>query len=159
MFYDLNLPFVMASSRIFRETVSKIAACHTNFQPPSYDQIRTTLRRERVDQVKHSLASLHYVWDTYGCSIMADGWTDRRRRPLINVVVSSCYGSMFLRAVDASECGRVHTADYIYGIIRGAIEEVGAHRVVQVCLLFVYSFKLLSFMFEFTVLCLLTTVV
>ena len=90
---------------------------------------------------------------------MADGWTDRRRRPLINIVVSSYYGSMFLRVVDASKKGRVHTADYIYGIIREAIEEVGAHRVVQVCLFFVYSFKLLSSMFEFTVLCLLTTVV
>lgn len=38
---------------------------------------------------------------TYGCSLMADGWRDRNRRALINFLVKTPRGSMFVELVDA----------------------------------------------------------
>ncbi|RDX81694.1 hypothetical protein CR513_37594, partial [Mucuna pruriens] len=39
----------------------------------------------------------------YGCSIMLDGWTDRKIRMLINFLVNYSLGTMFVKSIDASE--------------------------------------------------------
>lgn len=65
-----------------------------------------------------------------GCSIIMDGWTDIRQRPLINIIVTCLVGSYFLRAID---CSRKHKdVEFQFHILRDAIEEVGAANVVQV---------------------------
>jgi hypothetical protein len=42
------------------------------------------------------------AWSQYGCTLMSDGWTDRRGRHLINFLVNSPKGTFFLESVDAS---------------------------------------------------------
>ena len=71
-------------------------------------------------------------WKTYGCTIVSDGWTDTRNRPIINVMASSMYGSVFLKSVDTS--GHVKTGEYIFNILKDVILEVGPLNVVQVCM-------------------------
>ncbi|KAL9684410.1 hypothetical protein QQ045_021846 [Rhodiola kirilowii] len=41
-------------------------------------------------------------WKLYGCTIMSDGWTDKRGRHLINFLVNSQDGTFFLSSVDVS---------------------------------------------------------
>ena len=54
------------------------------------------------------------------------GWSDTRNRPIINVLASSMFGSVFLRSVD--------TGEYIFNILKATILEIGPTNVVQVCM-------------------------
>jgi hypothetical protein len=69
-------------------------------------------------------------WTSTGVSIIFDGWTDTKQRPLINVIASSSTGAMFLRAEDCS--GEVKDSKFIADILIYVIEQVGPANVVQV---------------------------
>nr|KAJ0187801.1 hypothetical protein LSAT_V11C900463330 [Lactuca sativa] len=67
---------------------------------------------------------------TYGCSLMANGWRDRKGRALINFLVNTPRGSMFLESVDASSYS--HTSDNLFILFDHFIKQVGPRDVVQV---------------------------
>ncbi len=46
-----------------------------------------------------------------GCTIMTNGWTDKRGRSLMNLCVNSEMGTIFLRAIDGS--ADTHTAEHV----------------------------------------------
>jgi hypothetical protein len=61
-----------------------------------------------------------------------DGWSDMKKSSIINILVSSCKGTMFLDVIDIFELvGQPMTIEYIYGLIKNAIEIVGPENVVQ----------------------------
>ena len=66
----------------------------------------------------------------YGCTLMSDGWTDKRGRHLINFLVNSPAGTYFLESVDASS--EVHDAFMLADLLEAKIEEIGEDKVVQV---------------------------
>ncbi|XP_026433315.1 uncharacterized protein LOC113330701 [Papaver somniferum] len=68
-------------------------------------------------------------WKRFGCSIMSDGWTDGKKRHLINFLVNCPKGSVFLKSVDASD--RTNDADFIHKLVKEVIADVGAENVVQ----------------------------
>ncbi|XP_073022703.1 uncharacterized protein [Primulina eburnea] len=61
---------------------------------------------------------------------MSDGWTDRKHRTLINFLVNSPKGTMFLEYVDAS--AHVKTGTLLYELLDRFVERVGEQNVVQV---------------------------
>lgn len=69
---------------------------------------------------------------SYGCSILSDGWTDTRRRSVVNILVSCPLGTVFLRGVDATRAGGAITAEFIYEAVISVVQEIGAEHVVQV---------------------------
>lgn len=73
---------------------------------------------------------MRQTWLRFGCSIVMDGWTDIRKRPLINIIVTSSEGPFFLKAVDCS--GKRKDASFQFELLREAIEDVGPDSVVQV---------------------------
>jgi hypothetical protein len=62
---------------------------------------------------------------------MIDGWSDMKQRNIINILVSSCRGTTFLRSY-VKLLGALITIDYIHGHIKQAIMDVGLTNVVQV---------------------------
>ncbi|XP_026396261.1 uncharacterized protein LOC113290888 [Papaver somniferum] len=68
-------------------------------------------------------------WKRYGCSIMSDGWTDGKKRHLINFLVNCPKGSVFLKSVDASD--RTNDVDFIRELVKEVINDVGKENVVQ----------------------------
>ena len=76
------------------------------------------------------LASVRASWSSFGVSIVSDGWTDTRRRPLINIIAISPKGAMFLKAQDC--LGEVKDAQFIVDILIKSIEQIGPSKVVQV---------------------------
>ena len=70
------------------------------------------------------------TWKRKRVSICSDGWSDRQRRPLINIMATSIGGPIFVKAIDAS--GNIKSMDYIAGIFLECIEEIGAANVVQI---------------------------
>jgi hypothetical protein len=70
------------------------------------------------------------IWKKTGCTTMSDGWTDKRRRTILNFLVNSPKGTVFLKSVDASHITK--TADKIFEMIDQVVEEVGEENVVQI---------------------------
>lgn len=62
--------------------------------------------------------------------IVSDGWSDAQRRPLLNFLVVTEDGPMFLRAINTE--GISKTKEYIAEKMLAVIDEVGAQNVVQV---------------------------
>ena len=59
---------------------------------------------------------------------MSDGWTDRKERSLVNFLVNSSRGTMFMKSIDASSM--VKTGDKLFEL-NSWVEEVGEANVVQ----------------------------
>ena len=66
------------------------------------------------------------------CALPIYGWSDIRRRNVYNVLISSCKGTMFWKAIDASIAGLTITGEFIWSHIKTVIEEIGPQHVVQV---------------------------
>ena len=63
-------------------------------------------------------------------SIVSDGWSNPQRRPLINIMVVSNGGPVFIKAIDGS--GEFKDKHYIAGVLKDAIKEIGHEKIVQV---------------------------
>ena len=61
---------------------------------------------------------------------MADGWTDRRNRTLINFLVNSPKGTMFIESIDASSY--VKDGKKMFELLDNFVDRIGEANVVQV---------------------------
>ncbi|WVZ50320.1 hypothetical protein U9M48_001585 [Paspalum notatum var. saurae] len=80
--------------------------------------------------IESLLDSTKSTWPERGVTICSDGWSDPRRRPIINFIAVFEKASIFLRADNCE--GQVKTKEYIAEKLRGIIEEVGRQNVVQI---------------------------
>ncbi|KAM0927376.1 hypothetical protein ACQ4PT_002845 [Festuca glaucescens] len=131
-FYECGIPFNVASSRQFQIAIEASCQCGSGYKPPSPSpyQLREPLLRDCVKETKLLRAKHETAWKQYGCTLMSDGWSDRRGRHLINFLVNSPAGTYFLESVDASiEC---QDARMIADLLEKRIEDVGKENVVQV---------------------------
>ncbi|XP_057838522.2 uncharacterized protein LOC131048545 [Cryptomeria japonica] len=110
--------------------VDAIAICGAGFKAPSDSEISGPILIELVADVKATLEEHREIWKKKGCTIMTDGWTDRRNRTLLNFLVSSAGGTMFIKSIDASAHSK--NATYLCEVIEEVIYEVGEENVVQV---------------------------
>ena len=69
-------------------------------------------------------------WNTYGCTIMCDGWTGPTKLRIINFMVYCKGSTIFLKSVDASK--NIKDNKYIYGLLKDVIKEVDEANVVQI---------------------------
>ena len=100
------------------------------FKGPNYEKLRIVLLKKEGLLIEDVLRPIQNSWANSGVSIISDGWTDTRRRPLINIIASSPVGAMFLRAEDCS--GELKDSHFIADVLISAIEQVGPDKVVQV---------------------------
>ena len=61
---------------------------------------------------------------------MADGWTDRRNRTLINFLVNSPKGTMFIESIDASSY--VKDGKKMFELFDNFVDRIGEANVGQV---------------------------
>ncbi|KAF1868263.1 hypothetical protein Lal_00018783 [Lupinus albus] len=118
-------------------TVSTVPKCH--FSPkrdnsrsgenPPIQQI-VCLRRESKRKKIKSMQEHEDEWKKVGSTIMTDGWTDKRRKAILNFLVQSPKGTIFLRSIDASHIAK--TDGRIFKMIDEVVEEIGEDNVVQV---------------------------
>jgi len=98
--------------------------------PPSVDRLRTTILEREKQLCRDGLASFQEFLQLIGATITNDGWSDVRRRLLLNLLVVFPKGEMFLKAVDTG--GETKDVAYIAGQLIDCIREVGADSVIQV---------------------------
>ncbi|CAN1841198.1 hypothetical protein LINPERHAP1_LOCUS36385 [Linum perenne] len=112
-------------------TMFELAARHgPGFKPPSYHEIRETLLKEELEEVEAKLSIFRNEWTKVGCSIMSDGWTDRKRRSICNFLVNSPKGTVFIESLDTSHYSK--NTQKVFEMLDDVVEKVGEENVIQV---------------------------
>ncbi|XP_042389488.1 uncharacterized protein LOC121981164 isoform X1 [Zingiber officinale] len=129
--YDAAIPFNAVNYSSFKKMLDLVGQYGIGLKGPSYHEVRVPFLKKAVDSVTNDyIKSCETEWAKYGCSLMADEWTDKRHRTLINFLVNSPKGSVFIEYVDASDYAK--TGEKIFQLLDRFVERVGETNVVQV---------------------------
>jgi hypothetical protein len=83
--------------------VQAINGAPKGYRSPRYDKTRTLgLDSERA-KIQGALGKFKNEWNLNGVSIVSDGWTNVKGKPLINILGVSKSGVIFLSAHDYSD--------------------------------------------------------
>ncbi|XP_058785191.1 uncharacterized protein LOC131660077 [Vicia villosa] len=129
-FIDASIPFNAANSPYFQPAVDALCCMGAGYKDPTMHALRGNLLNKWVDDVKIQIEQYRSTWKDTGCTLMADGWTDRCRRTLINFLVYCPKGTIFIKSVDAS--GASKTAETLFKLFKEVVLYVGQENVVQV---------------------------
>ncbi|GLJ41784.1 hypothetical protein SUGI_0864810 [Cryptomeria japonica] len=130
LFYTSSIPFNVARSPHFPNTVHKIVELGKGYTPRGSEAIKTTLLQSSKGRVTEKLVDVKATWKETGCTKFSDGWSDMCQSPLINVLASCLDAIVFLKVIDTMNHKK--TSKYIFQILEEAILEVGVENVVQV---------------------------
>lgn len=128
-FYHDYIPFNAARSEYFKVMVKKIGEYGPNYVAPSYESLRTTLLDKEKRIVERATEVTKQHWETYGVTLIADGWSDTRKRSIHGLVAYSRGEMYFVEAHDASDIGK--SAEALAGEWTSAIEIIGPQNVVS----------------------------
>jgi hypothetical protein len=67
-----------------------------SYKGPNFHSLRGYYLAKAVDEVKIFVKSYRETWKKTSCILMADGWTDQKRRTLISFLVYCPKGIVFL---------------------------------------------------------------
>ncbi|KAI3520133.1 hypothetical protein L1887_09357 [Cichorium endivia] len=98
--------------------------------PPSYHEIRHPLLKKEVDYTRALLEDYKTEWKKTGCTLMSDGWSDRKNRSICNFLVNSPKGTIFLASVDTSDI--IKTKERVFEMLDAFVQNIGEENVVQV---------------------------
>ncbi|XP_073268810.1 uncharacterized protein [Populus alba] len=129
-FYTSAIPFNCVKNPEFVKALELVAKHGPGFKPPSYHDIREKYLKQEIDHTINLLEEYKVEWKKTGCSIMSDGWTDKKRRSICNFLVNSPKGTIFLSSVDTSNISK--TADKVFEMLDAIVERIGEENVVQV---------------------------
>ncbi|XP_019237352.1 PREDICTED: uncharacterized protein LOC109217548 [Nicotiana attenuata] len=99
-------------------------------KPPTYYEVRGSYLKKEVEEVNKIVEEHKVEWNKFGCSIMMDKWTARNGKMIINILVNSPKGSLFLESVDASDSSTDSTK--MFSLFKSTIDSIGAENIVQV---------------------------
>ncbi|XP_028803194.1 uncharacterized protein LOC114758322 [Neltuma alba] len=128
--YSNALPFNLVRSPLFIQMLKSVGEYGRGLKPPSYHEVRVSHLKKAVDKIQESLVKYKREWEKWGCTLMCDGWTDRKGRSLANFLVNSPGGTVFLKSVDTSSV--IKDAKQMFELLDNIVEEIGEDNVVQV---------------------------
>lgn len=128
--YDAGIPFNAVNYESFGPMIEAIGQYGPGMKPPTYHEVRVTQLKKEVKHTEDLMKNHKEDCAKYGCSIMADGWTDKRGRTLINFLVNCPRGTMFVESVDASSYSK--DGQKLFELLDKFVEKVGKENVVQV---------------------------
>ncbi|XP_050947036.1 uncharacterized protein LOC127151431 [Cucumis melo] len=110
--------------------IESIGQFGPGLKPPTYHELRVPCLKKKLEATNELMSSHKAEWAKVGCTVMADGWTDRRNRTLINFLVNSPKGTMFIESIDASSY--VKDGKKMFELLDNFVERIGEANVVQV---------------------------
>lgn len=125
-----GIPFNVLRNPHFLEMISALRKAPAGYKAPSSGKGRNVLLDECVRDIEKDLTPFKDTWYSQGISIVFDGWTNVKHRPLINVLAVNIRGSMFMYAEDFS--GVEKTGKAIVEFLCKEIESVGPSNVLSV---------------------------
>ncbi|GKV36747.1 hypothetical protein SLEP1_g44844 [Rubroshorea leprosula] len=129
-FYTSGIPLSCVKNPVFEKMCELIGKCGPSFIPPSYHEIGEKYLKKEIKHTMELLEKHKAQWKKTGCSILCDGWTNKRQRSIRNFLVNSNEGTIFLSSVDAS--GILESAEKVFEMLDEAVDKVGEENVVQV---------------------------
>ena len=131
---EANLSFNLLKTPCWRNMLEAFSTIGEKHSGVTYNYMRTKGLKNEVISLQAKLERVRGLWPKYACFILTDGWVDVSHRQLVNVLVSSCYGTMFLKSIDCSHANTTPIVDssWLAERISEAIREVGKENVVQV---------------------------
>ncbi|XP_016164627.1 uncharacterized protein LOC107607163 [Arachis ipaensis] len=127
---DASIPFNAVNSAYYQPMIDAIASMGTGYKGLNYPRVRGYLLSKLVEDVRKMIDGYREIWKQTRCTIMADGWTDRCRRTLINFLVYCPKGTVFLKSVDASNVSK--TVDALFKLFRDVVLFVGPKNIVDI---------------------------
>ncbi|KAL0320370.1 UNVERIFIED_CONTAM: hypothetical protein Sradi_5298500 [Sesamum radiatum] len=128
--YDAGPPFNAVNYESLGPAIEAIRQYGPGMKPPSYYEVRVKYLKKELEHTNNILK----VWEEdqakYGCSLMADGWTNRKHHSLINFLVNSPKGTKFIGSVDASSYS--HTGEKLFELLDKYVQQIGEKNVIQV---------------------------
>ncbi|TYK03327.1 hypothetical protein E5676_scaffold6571G00020 [Cucumis melo var. makuwa] len=129
-FYDAGVPLNACTYDSFAPMIESIGQFGPGLKPPTYHELRVPCLKKELEATNELMSSHKAEWAKVGCTVMADGWTDRRNRTLINFLVNSPKGTMFIESIDASSY--VKDGKKMFELLDNFVERIGEANVVQV---------------------------
>ena len=128
--YAYGIPFNVLCSPYWDKMVSAINDAPKGYKSPGYDKARTVGLDHENAKISHSLSRMTNYWTGHGVSIVSDGWTNVKGKPLISVLAMSVSGAIFLSAHDYSK--KFKTSINIAKPLLETFERIGPYNVIQV---------------------------
>ncbi|XP_049386035.1 uncharacterized protein LOC125850206 [Solanum stenotomum] len=128
--YDAGLPFNCVNHKSFDKFIETVGQHGPGMKPPTFHEVRVTHLKKEVEKVEKIVDEHKVQWTKFGCSMMKDKWTARNGKMIINILVNSPIGSVFLGSVDASNESTDSTK--MYKLFESTIERIGPENVVQI---------------------------
>ncbi|XP_022632372.1 uncharacterized protein LOC111240829 [Vigna radiata var. radiata] len=128
-FYTSPIPFNVIRNPAFAKTCEVIGKYGVGYKPQSYHDIREKLLKQAVKKTDANLEE-YKEWKKTGCTIMSDGWADRKKHFICNFLVNSPRGTVFLYSLDTSDISKI--VDKVFKMLDDVVEFVGEENVVQV---------------------------
>ncbi|AQK94388.1 hAT transposon superfamily protein [Zea mays] len=114
------ISFNVCDNDEFKQMCEAIGQFGPRIEPPTMFDLRGRLLEEEYVRTKSLLQEREAEKMKNGCSIMADAWSDKKRRSIMNFY-------FLKRDVDVS-----HTSEVVFELVDKAIEDIGPDDVVQV---------------------------
>lgn len=129
-FYDIGVPLDAVNSASFQTMVDAISSQRAGVALPSYHDLRSSVLKGSVQEVRDDIDQCIEHLGNTGCSILVDEWVSERGRTLINFVVYSSGRTVFLRSADITNM--VNSVDAMFELLTAVVVEVGERNVLQV---------------------------
>ena len=127
---DALVSFNAINLAYYQPMIDAISSMSPGYKATNFYRIRGPLLNMWVDEVRKLVESYKEVWKETRCTLMANGWTDRSRRTLINFLVYFPKGTIFLRSVDVSYASKI--AEMLFKLFKEMVLYVGAENVVHI---------------------------
>ncbi|RVW65946.1 hypothetical protein CK203_007238 [Vitis vinifera] len=128
--YEAAIPFNAVTYPSFQPMIEAIGQYGVGMKGPTFHEVRVTNLKKELALTKDLMKDHMVEWGKNGCSIMSDGWTDRKERTLVNFLVNCSKGTMFMQSIDASSM--IKTGEKMFELLDKWIEQVGEENVIQV---------------------------
>ncbi|MCL7038923.1 hypothetical protein MKW94_016330 [Papaver nudicaule] len=123
-FIENGIAFSAANSSTFKKMIHALVGGGSKaYRVPSYDDLNGWILDGELKAMREHVREVVCFWRSTGCSILLDGWTDEIGRYMINFVVDSPRGPIFMKSDSIGDI------DAMISSLRGVIEEVGVQNV------------------------------
>ena len=129
-FVDAFIPFNATNSTCFQPMIDALCSMSPGYKAPSMHCLHGDLLISWVDNVHKLADDYRSIWKKIGCTVTADGWTDRKRRTLINFLVYCPKGTIFLKSIDVSHASK--SIDLLFKFFKDVVLRVGPKNVVHI---------------------------
>ena len=123
--FEDNKPLMSASTPAFVELCEMVSrytlVTKSIYKPPSRDKIKGTLMRKATDKMEVELRRLEVVAHKYGTTLVSDGWKNCKRQPIINLLLITSEGTVFIDCIDTK--GQKKDAEFIVKFIETGVKE------------------------------------